>query len=1639
MNARIQLGSNLMSNTFVAIIILCSSFTCQGQEINVCSRNDGSDDEFLIFNIDEESLPGTSIGYLPFEGFAGENDPNISLSLKEGFEDNKYVYIDAELSLLRLTDTIDSDIMSRVEQLRVDVNCEPLTGEDTRELSYTVYVEVNDINDNAPQFVNPPYGFSLSELSEPNTVVFSGVKAEDADANGNGQILYSVLQNPNDPESVEHFAFLTSGTPELSLIMKLDYESKQSWEVLVEARDNPQGSSPNRNTTMITVTVLDDNDFGPFFLPCMFDESSVGCIDFNYVSNITEKMVLDGPLVFGPGPIHAMDGDENVTVSEQIFFNFTEGEPANYAEYFEIDSISGNVSQLKPVRHSEIPEFRITLQATEGISPDALYSTIDVIISVKEINNFEPEFASTVFSGFIQEGADAGTPVWDSPSMNSALVLQATDPDLEEDEVFRVSYMLNDPSGTFILAADTQSKTEIVVNGMIDREMVEKYELKMVAMESSTSAQFVSESVTVNITVLDVNDNAPYFIQNKYSVGRNQYGTTIRQNLKAGTVIMELQVADVDTKPRIADYTYILRLLTPFSGTSPFAEMSMNSLVKIVLVEDAIEIPKGDYVLGLQASDVDNPFLLSLEITLGIKVIGENDTEGPVFVQKEFIRYASEGTQVGSVIAEIKANQTNRLPILYSFTSNDGFFTIDPTSGGIRLAKELDRETQSQHIVIVQAESGGKVDTADVIIHVLDVNDNSPQLNSSAPAVFLIVEGQPDDFIGQISAFDPDEQGRPNSEVWFSMDSEYFKISATSGSISTTDRVLFVDDVERLEVEVTLHDRGTPPMSSDVTIVIIIQDVEDFSPVFEYLEYTASIQENYVALNFLMLRVLNRNASATSEFYILEGDESIFHLNYQTGSLSLKSTLNYEAKNSFYLEVVVIDGFNNTDLANISVYVMDENDNAPQFNQSVYEGVYEPDAPSGTEVVMHIEAFDLDKQGTDNSLVVYHLEPSLGIFQLRSDLSTPVIITSVHLNFTQETYMLTIIAVDSGIPPLSSTADVIIRPRLIQPIFEENPIRVTSLFEGEPADSLVTKIKARANVGDLVTYSIISGNAGNVFLMTSVDNMGFIYTTKELDRELQSLYVLEILAEIQSSESQTSMKRRKRALDPSIAKVMIEVGDINDNPPSFSADVYYAGVSLTATKGSLVTQLRTTDLDTEVGEVVYRSSAVPSAMDSKFRILESSGVVVTTAAFNNNESDLTYRLIITAEDQSSEQLQTTSTTLLISVINSTNRIIISLNLSTSIVEEQRGQLEAELSMLFSAHAFVEDVIQRRTGQDYQEIDPSGSDVLIFVLEDSTARPWQNNDTIGMLLARRQQLDDISVRLLPDGEILEIRKPVDVDSGMIVVNRPYAPEGVLLLIIAVIIFILTVMACVIILISWKKRETEREENRIYLPMQYSTFNPYKQSTEDLEMMRATEAIDGTARSVSNPVFFEDNNSLHTEATSQVEVYPNGAATHVKEKEVQEYAIDFGPEDEEATAVAKSIIQAGVLDTVPDDGSDVPGQSTPPMHIGTTDYQHSSSQEPLITPGSPDDQQSYQEADCPLPPPPDFSLPHVPEQPSRKAPSPPLRDYSNQGTLPADTILPSYKAYDNLGMNLSDEGLQETAVGDNGETNHPNLSS
>ncbi|KAJ8022917.1 Protocadherin-15 [Holothuria leucospilota] len=1609
-------------NSLLFIIIYAAIVKSTGQSVDVCKLQDEESPELFRFQISESDENGTVIGALPFEGIAGGDEPNISLRLEDGFPDSRFVAIDEELKVLTLIQEIDRDADPSLAQLNFEVVCVPLTGSDARELTYTIFVQVLDENDNVPQFVGAPYELSLSELTEPNTVVFTGIQATDKDAHRNGQIIYKVMQNPNDPESHNYFSFLRGGTPVLTLLQKLDYETKKSWEVLIGAMDNPQDNSDsNINVTTLTVTVLDDDDTGPFFLPCLFHENGTSCIEFSYMANVTEKMVLQEPLSFWPGRIHAMDGDEAVQNSQPIIFSFTDGEPPNYAEYFEIDSVSGNVTLIQPVRHSEINEFRITLVASEGSAPDALSSSIIVLITVNEINNNEPQFEVDTYYGFIQEGALVGSPVFASEHLDSPLSLHAIDPDLQEDEVFRVSYMLNDPSGTFILANTNESFAEIVTNAVIDRERVGFYTLKMVAMESSTTAQLVSQPVTITITVLDLNDNPPVFTRNEYSTAPSRYGTTIRQNVKAGTVIMELQVTDPDITPRISQYTYSLVLLSfyPDSSPTPFAEMSMNNTVKIVLLQDGTAVPRGDYVLSLQAADVDNPYLLSLEVFIDIKVIGENETEGPQFPQEDYVTFASEGESEGSLITTVTAQSLDNLPVLHSFVSDDdGFFTIDRESGEIRLAKQLDRETQQQHSVIVRADSGGKSATATVLINIVDVNDNSPSLNYSLPTVFLIVEGKPDLYVGQISAYDEDEEDTLNSEVWYSLDSEYFRINATNGVISTTKEVLNVDDLERIDVMVTLHDMGSPPRSADAVVVILVQDEADFSPVFEYPEYEVDIQENYRANKFLQLRGLDRDSADSLEFILLEGDDNVFRLDADTGALSLRRSLDFENKDFYYLEVVVLDANNNTDIANISVNVMDENDNAPQFSQSVYEGVYDPISPAGSIVVSNIMAHDADEQGSLNSQITYTLLASHGVFQLLNP-SEAIIVTAEYLNFTQTVYMLTVLAADHGTPSLSNTADVIIRPRLIHPIFEENPIRVTDLFEGEPAESLVTQVKARANVGDVVTYSIISGNTDNVFMVRSINNIGFIYTTKELDRERQSLYILQVLAEIENPSRQQS--RRKRAIDPSIAKVMIEVGDINDNPPIFMKEIYYAGVSLTATEGTLVTQIEASDMDVYGGQLEY-SSNITSPTVSKFKILERTGVIVTTDSFSQSEAETTFRLRITAEDTSVDTLDVASTILLVSVINSTNRIIISVNMTTEDVIPSIKELETELSMLFSAHAFVEDVIQRRTGRDYQEIDPSGSDILIYVLEDFTGKPWINNSTLKTLTDRRNHLNGVFEKLLPEGRIVEVRKPVDVDFGLIVVPKSFAPEGILLLIIAIIIFMLTLLACVIILISWKKREMEREENRIYLPMQYSTFNPYKQSTEDLE--------------ISNPVFFEghDNSSAHIEETNMAELFPNGTPSYLREKETQEYSIEFGPEDDEATAVANSVIQSAVLDPEQQDNDDhtvlTPSNMTDPRESYNN---RSISQEPLIPPQSPNDPTgTFEEPDLPLPPPPDFSLPHVPEQPTRKAPSPPLRDYSNQGTLPADTVLPTYQAYDNPGMNLGDEDNESTREGEEAES-------
>lgn len=255
-----------LSNTIVVFILFCS-LPCRAQDpVNVCKRNDGETSNILRFTVSEDAEPGTPIGILPFQGSAGDDNRTISLSLLEGNDDNRFVFIDEELKVLSLNVSIDIDVEESDAQWLVDVICLPLTDVDAHPLSYTVYVEVEDVNDNAPQFINAPYQFSISELSEPNTVVFTGARATDADQQRNGQVLYRVLQNPDDPESVEYFAFLSAGRPDLSLLKKLDYETKKSWEVIIEARDNPSGT-PHRVTTTITVSVLDGNDVGPFLPP----------------------------------------------------------------------------------------------------------------------------------------------------------------------------------------------------------------------------------------------------------------------------------------------------------------------------------------------------------------------------------------------------------------------------------------------------------------------------------------------------------------------------------------------------------------------------------------------------------------------------------------------------------------------------------------------------------------------------------------------------------------------------------------------------------------------------------------------------------------------------------------------------------------------------------------------------------------------------------------------------------------------------------------------------------------------------------------------------------------------------------------------------------------------------------------------------------------------------------------------------------------------------------------------------------------------------------------------------------------------------------------------------------------------------
>jgi len=141
-----------------------------------------------------------------------------------------------------------------------------------------VNIEVEDVNDNAPEFEASMVRISVPESAELGAPLYAA-HAHDKDSGSSGQVTYSLVK-----ESGKGLFAIDARSGHLILSQHLDYESSQRHTLIVTATD---GGVPSLSTNLtILVDVQDVNDNPPVFEK---DEYSV---------NVSESRSINAQVIY---------------------------------------------------------------------------------------------------------------------------------------------------------------------------------------------------------------------------------------------------------------------------------------------------------------------------------------------------------------------------------------------------------------------------------------------------------------------------------------------------------------------------------------------------------------------------------------------------------------------------------------------------------------------------------------------------------------------------------------------------------------------------------------------------------------------------------------------------------------------------------------------------------------------------------------------------------------------------------------------------------------------------------------------------------------------------------------------------------------------------------------------------------------------------------------------------------------------------------------------------------------------------------------------------------------------------------------------------------------------------------------------
>ncbi|XP_036850617.1 protocadherin-7 isoform X5 [Manis javanica] len=488
---------------------------------------------------------------------------------------------------------------------------------------------------------------------------------------------------------------------------------------------------------------------------------------------------------------------------------------------------------------------------------------------------------------------------------------------------------------------DGEKQPQLIVKGALDREQRDSYELTLRVRDGGDPPR--SSQAILRVLITDVNDNSPRF-------EKSVYEADLAENSAPGTPILQLRAADLDVGVNgqieyvFGAATESVRRLLRLDETSGWLSVlhridreEVNQLRFTVMARDRGQPPKTDKATVVLNIKDENDNVPSIEI----RKIGR-------IPLKDGVANVAEDVLVDTPIALVQVSDRDQGEngVVTCTVVGDVPFQLKPASDTegdqnkkkyfLHTSAPLDYETTREfNVVIVAVDSGSPSLSSNnsLVVKVGDTNDNPPVFGQSVVEVYFPENNIPGERVATVLATDADS-GK-NAEIAYSLDSSVmgiFAIDPDSGDI-LVNTVLDREQTDRYEFKVNAKDKGTPVLQGSTTVIVQVADKNDNDPKFMQDIFTFYVKENLQPNSPVgMVTVMDADKGRNAEMSLyIEENSNIFSIENDTGTIYSTMSFDREHQTTYTFRVKAVDGGDppRSATATVSLFVMDENDNAP--------------------------------------------------------------------------------------------------------------------------------------------------------------------------------------------------------------------------------------------------------------------------------------------------------------------------------------------------------------------------------------------------------------------------------------------------------------------------------------------------------------------------------------------------------------------------------------------------------------------------------------------------------------------------------------------------------------------------------------